>query len=108
LTDPNYLATSLTFGVTYEFKVESRNSYSYSPFSETITLLCAFKPDPPTTITTTNQLDYVVIDWNEPINNGIEITGYNLYIQESDGVTYTLENTPAECDTTSSQVIANR
>lgn len=30
LTDSAYLATDLTFGTTYEFKVESRNSYSYS------------------------------------------------------------------------------
>jgi hypothetical protein len=70
LTDPNYLATGLTFGVTYEFKVESRNSYSYSPYSETITLLCAFKPDPPLFITTANNNDLVTVAWDDPIANG--------------------------------------
>jgi hypothetical protein len=99
------LATGLTFGTTYEFKVEARNSYSFSAFSETITLLCAFKPDPPTVLTTTNQNDFVVIDWNEPINNGIEITGYKVYILESDGITYSIENSPPECDSSSSAVI---
>ena len=61
LTEPAYLATGLTFGVTYEFKVESRNSYSYSAYSDTISLLCAFIPDPPLTITTTNSNDVVTI-----------------------------------------------
>jgi hypothetical protein len=32
LTSPEYLATGLTFGTTYQFKVESRNSYSYSAY----------------------------------------------------------------------------
>lgn len=61
LVDPAYLATGLTFGTTYEFKVESRNSYSYSPYSDTITLLCAFKPDPPLVITTTNTNNLVTV-----------------------------------------------
>jgi hypothetical protein len=89
LTDPNYLATGLTFGVTYDFKVESRNSYSYSPFSDTITLLCAFKPDPPLVITTTNDNDMVTVDWDDPIANGYVIHEYKIHILESDGVTYT-------------------
>jgi hypothetical protein len=33
LTSAEYLATELTPGVTYEFKVESRNSYGYSAYS---------------------------------------------------------------------------
>lgn len=61
LADPAYLATGLTFGTTYEFKVESRNSYSYSPYSDTLTLLCAFKPDPPLVITTTNTNNLVTV-----------------------------------------------
>lgn len=89
------MATDLTFGVIYEFKIESRNSYSYSTYSDTITLLCAFKPDPPLVITTTNTNELVTINWDDPIANGSPITGYKLYIRESDEITYTEELTPA-------------
>jgi hypothetical protein len=84
LTDPNYLATGLIFGVTYQFKVEARNSYSYSPYSDTITLLCAFKPDPPLVITTTNNNDLITVAWDDPIANGYPIHEYKIYILESD------------------------
>jgi hypothetical protein len=67
LTDSTYTATGLTFGTTYEFKVESRNSYGYSAYSSTETLLCAFIADPPTTVSSTNLNDKVVFDWNTPV-----------------------------------------
>ena len=70
VTDTAYLATDLTFGVTYELKIESRNSYGNSGYSETITLLCAFKPDPPLTLSTANTNELVTITWDEPIANG--------------------------------------
>jgi hypothetical protein len=56
-----YTATGLTSGVTYEFKVESRNSYSYSAYSDSLTMLCAFKPDAPLTVTTTNANELVTL-----------------------------------------------
>lgn len=49
-----YTAINLQFGITYQFRVESRNIYSYSAYSEVITLYCGFKPEPPTVVTTTN------------------------------------------------------
>lgn len=106
LIDPEYLATGLTFGVTYEFKVESRNSYSYSPYSDTLTLLCAFKPDPPLVITTANTNDLVTVQWDDPIANGYPIHAYRFFFLESDGVTYTEET--VECDGTDANIVANR
>lgn len=106
LTSPEYLVTGLTFGVTYEFKVESRNSYSYSPYSETITLLCAFKPDPPLVITTTNTANTVTVDWDEPINNGYVIHKYRFYILQSDGTTYGEES--LKCDGTDTTIVNAR
>jgi hypothetical protein len=50
----SYTAIDLTAGVTYQFKIESRNSYGYSTYSGSISLLCAFVPDPPTTVSTSN------------------------------------------------------
>jgi len=52
--NPSYTALDLTAGIIYQFKIESRNSYGYSAYSDSITLLCAFKPDAPATVTTVN------------------------------------------------------
>ena len=49
-----YTANNLYAGITYQFKIESRNSYGYSAYSESISLLCAYKPDPPTSVSTVN------------------------------------------------------
>ena len=41
VTDTSYTATSLTPGTTYKFKVQSRNSVGYSPFSNVVSILAA-------------------------------------------------------------------
>jgi hypothetical protein len=43
----SFLAYSLQFSNTYSFKVQSRNSYGYSEYSEVLTLYCAWVPEPP-------------------------------------------------------------
>lgn len=108
LVDPNYTAIDLTFGLFYEFKVQSRNEYGYSDDSDTLTLLCAFKPDPPLIITTTNTNDLITINWDDPIWNGYVIHAYRFFILQHDGVTYSEELTPLECDGTSADVVDNR
>jgi len=106
LTSAEYLATSLTFGTTYEFKVESRNSYGYSAYSSTTSLLCAYIPDPTLSITTTNTNNLVSISWTDPVANGLAISSYRFYVLQHDGVTYTEETT--DCDGTNSDVVNNR
>lgn len=98
--------TGLTFGQFYTFKVESRNSYSRSLPSDELTLLCAFKPDPPLVVTTTNTNDLVTVQWDDPIANGYVIHAYRFYVLEHDGVTYTEET--AECDGTNADIVNNR
>lgn len=66
----SYTATGLTFSVTYKLRVEARNSYSYSAYSDEIELYCGFKPEPPTVVTTTNVNNEVLFEWNDPVNNG--------------------------------------
>jgi cellulose 1,4-beta-cellobiosidase len=44
VTETSYLVTGLNSGTTYEFKIEARNSYGYSGYSETLSLLSAFVP----------------------------------------------------------------
>jgi hypothetical protein len=106
LTSAEYLATSLTFGTTYEYKVEARNSYGYSAYSSTTSLLCAYIPDPPATVTTTNTNDQVTVSWSDPVANGQAIHAYRFYVLQSDGVTYTEETT--DCDGTNASVVSNR
>ena len=106
VTDTAYLATDLTFGVTYEFKVESRNSYGFSAFSETLTLLCAFKPDPPLTASTANTDALVTIAWGEPVANGSPITAYKILVEEKGTGVFTQES--VDCDGTSADVVSSR
>lgn len=92
VTDTAYLVTDLNAGSTYEFTVEARNSYSFSAESEMLSLLCAFKPDPPLTITTVNENELVKIQWAYPVANGSPITAYKVYLIQSDGTTFTQES----------------
>ena len=77
----SYTAIDLTAGVTYQFRVESRNSYGYSAYSSSISLLCAYKADPPLTVTTSNTENKVTVSWSSPTTNGSPITAYKIYIQ---------------------------
>ncbi len=80
LVSPSYTAIDLTSGITYQFKVESRNSYGYSAYSDSITLLCAYKPDPPASVTTTNSDNQVTVQWSAPVVNGSPIIAYKIFI----------------------------
>ena len=83
---------SLTPGVTYSFKVASRNSVGYSEFSTTLAVLAAQLPDQPTTVATTAGSNEIIISWN--VNDrGSPITQILVEIRESDGLTYTAETT---------------
>ena len=93
--EKSYTATGLTAGNTYKFKVEARNLYGYSSYSEIATILCATNPSMPLTPTTTVVNDEVIVDWTAPSDQGTEILGYYLYVRQSDNQ-YTQELT--HCD----------
>jgi len=57
ITTTSYTATGLMPGLTYRFKVESRNSYGYSVLSDEISILCATIPSIPATPVTINVLN---------------------------------------------------
>lgn len=76
----SYTAVNLVAGLNYDFKVESRNSYGYSALSDPITMLCAWKPEPPSAPTTYVVGNQAFIDWSEPVLNGVPITGYEIYL----------------------------
>lgn len=55
--------TGLTYGTTYEFKIEAHNIYGYSEYSDTLSLLAAFIPAVPTGVTTQIEGDTVRFSW---------------------------------------------
>lgn len=97
--------TGLVAGKTYQFYVESRNSYGYSAASSIITLLCAFVPDSPTTVATANVNDKVSLTWSEPITNGSPITAYKILIKQRDAI---FKQESVECRGESADVISAR
>jgi hypothetical protein len=74
--------------------------------SDAITLFCAFIPDPPTSVTTTNTLDKVVVAWSDPETNGSPITGYKIYVQEKISGEFTEES--VECDGSLAETVSRR
>lgn len=45
-----YSATGLTASTTYRFKVEAKNEFGYSTFSDEISILAAQEPDKPVSL----------------------------------------------------------
>lgn len=60
----------------YKFKIEARNNYGYSDFSDEVTIICATVPEVPSPPTTSNVNEFVQIDWVPPVSNGLPITSY--------------------------------
>jgi hypothetical protein len=92
------LVTSLNSGTIYEFKVEAKNEYGYSTYSSTLSLLAAYIPEVPTSVTTEIDGSQVKVLWSLPSDNGSPITAYKVHIQEVGTPTFTFENT--DCDGT--------
>jgi len=89
LTTTATVITSLSVGTTYQFKIVARNSFGTSEYSETVSILAAQIPDKPVAPTTVFDRTTVVISWTAPFDQGSEITGYQVFIRESDEVTFT-------------------
>ena len=100
----------MTAGLFYKFKVEARNYLFYSEPSDPIVILCATVPVIPSAPTTVNEADYILIDWNAPVSNGLVIDDYVIAIKQFDGVFFddithcTVANDPNLLTTTSCTV----
>ena len=86
VTEQFFLATSLSAGTTYQFTVETRTQFGYSEQSDVLSVLCATIPDVPTQPTSTNVNNLVVLDWQAPAANGLEITSYTILIRNGDNL----------------------
>jgi hypothetical protein len=57
--------------------------------------LCATSPEKPIIPSTTVVTNYVILNWEAPVDNGSPITGYKVYIRKAD---FTFIVDPSVCD----------
>lgn len=88
LSETSYTASGLDLGTTYDFKVEARNSLGYSLESETLSLLAAYRPDSPATLSSENNGENVKIEWGTVFANGSPVTEIKIYVQHTDKTDY--------------------
>jgi len=73
---------SFNLGITYTFRIKSRNAFDYSVgHSNEVSILAAKNPEKPTAPTTIVSGLNVIIDWIAPYHNGSPITGYRVLIR---------------------------
>jgi hypothetical protein len=80
ITEKSFTVEGLTTGTYYKFKVQSRNAYGLSDFSNEVIVLAAQVPDMPLAPTTSIVGDFVQIDWVQPNEQGKQIIGYQIFI----------------------------
>lgn len=71
--------------------------------SEQFANLCAIRPAIPTNIMTYNQNAEVLIEWDQPDDNGSPITHYTIFIQTKQN---TYEQELNNCDGTDSDIVS--
>lgn len=77
----SYIASGLTPGEIYKFKVQSRNDYDFSTYSTEIEVLCAFVPFAPNEPSSSVINENVLIEWTAPANNGSPLIGYRVLLR---------------------------
>lgn len=97
ITQNSYIVTGLTYGETYKFKVQAQNSFDIGEYSSELELLSATVPEAPETPVTSTSTNQLVVTWVAPNPRGTPITGYKIYIRQSD-LTYTQESVSCEGD----------
>lgn len=95
------VGTSITLkgfnlGITYTFKVKSRNAFDYSiNYSNEVSILAATNPSQPEKLILSIDNMNVLIDWTYPNANGSPITSYKILITTKCSVPITtLTSTP--------------
>lgn len=103
----NYPALDLTSGLTYKFKLQARNSFGLSAYTDEVqgTLAVGFKPSQPEAPTTSNVADQVLVQWTAPNENGSPITGYRIELRQNDMTTFSQDMT--NCDGSGALITAS-
>jgi hypothetical protein len=92
----SFTVFSLTPGTTYKFKVQARNAFGLSNYSEELSLLSAYVPLKPDSPDAFIFEDRIIISWNDPETNGSPILGYRLWFNVHGSTTEFVEET-TEC-----------
>jgi hypothetical protein len=92
IAEKSEIVTGLTSGVTYKFKVQSRNVVDFSLDSSEVSILAAQQPDAPTglvnkpAVTSASQIG---LQWVAPtFNGGSALTNYQLWYDNASGSTF--------------------
>ena len=89
ITETALTILGLEPGVTYTFKIESRNLVGYSDYSNTVAILAAQIPDPPiylADVPAATKADRIGLVWQPPIfNGGSPIIDYRLWYDDATG-----------------------
>jgi hypothetical protein len=79
------ITSSLTAGITYEFKISAVNSIGESILTAATSIEYAVAPEAPTNITIISKNEAIDISWTAPVSSGAQsITGYRLYNADMD------------------------
>jgi len=62
----------------------ARNQFGYSPASESLSLLAAWRPDQPAAPFSKLEKEKVEFTWTAPNDGGLPIIGYEIFIRLSD------------------------
>jgi hypothetical protein len=100
-----YTITGLTTGSEYKIRVQSRNEFGLSDYSNEIKVLAAQIPDAPAAPSTAVQDSSVLVDWSAPNEQGSPIIGYQIWIRKSDGTTFAIDST--SCDGADAAVVSS-
>jgi hypothetical protein len=83
-------------GTPYSFQVRAKNVYGWGEHSDIVQILASDVPAQMQVVSTAVDGTDVEISWTEPADNGEAITGYQIEILHSDGVTFSQET--GTCD----------
>lgn len=81
-----YLATGLTGGTTYIYRVRAQNLHGDGPYSSLLSALTAQAPDKPTAPTTSQVATGVRVSWTAPNYNFLAILEFEITIADSAGL----------------------
>ena len=90
----NSQASFFVAGSTFIFRVSAINAIGESPFSNSVTIIAAQIPSPPTAPTLVSQdKTHIAIAWTPSYNGGSPIRHFNVYISDGSGYRLLSPNT---------------
>lgn len=105
IADTAYTTPELAKGSTFKFRLQARNSFGLSAYSEPISLMIGSVPSKPEAPSTSVVGDNVMVQWTAPDDNGSPILSYVIELRQNDLVTFSTELN--YCDGSVSAIISS-